>query len=77
MIDIGASLFESGQAYVALSRFRRLDALYLASFCLAKLTCNLKAFNQMNTLRKKAGKAIEFASCNELPERFRSLGRLA
>ena len=39
-IDIGASIFECGQTYVALSRVQTLDGLYLTSFDPSKIKIN-------------------------------------
>jgi hypothetical protein len=39
-IDIGKSVFECGQSYVALSRVKSLDGLYLSNFDPAKITVN-------------------------------------
>ncbi len=39
-IDVGKSIFESGQTYVALSRVKSLDGLYLSSFLPNKIRVN-------------------------------------
>lgn len=41
-IDIGRSIFECGQSYVALSRVRSLDGLYLTEFNPSKIKVNKK-----------------------------------
>lgn len=41
-IDIGSSIFECGQTYVALSRVKSLDGLYLSSFEPKKIKVNKK-----------------------------------
>ena len=41
-IDIGTNIFECGQSYVALSRLRSLDGLYLKSFDVNKIKINRK-----------------------------------
>jgi ATP-dependent DNA helicase PIF1 len=40
LIDIGGNTFEYGQAYVALSRVRSLDGLYLWKFDPRKVLCH-------------------------------------
>ena len=41
-IDIGSDIFECGQSYVALSRLKSLDGLYLTSFDVSKIKINKK-----------------------------------
>jgi ATP-dependent DNA helicase PIF1 len=41
-IDVGTSIFECGQTYVALSRIKSLDGLYLSSFHPSKIKTNPK-----------------------------------
>ena len=41
-IDIGNSVFECGQTYVALSRVKNLEGLYLSSFDVSKIKVNKK-----------------------------------
>ena len=41
-IDVGSGIFECGQTYVALSRVRSLDGLYLTSFDATKIRINKK-----------------------------------
>jgi ATP-dependent DNA helicase PIF1 len=40
IIDIGSNIFADGQTYVALSRVKSLDGLYLTSFDCCKIKCN-------------------------------------
>lgn len=42
-IDIGSSVFENGQTYVALSRIKSLDGLYLSAFRAENIRANEKA----------------------------------
>lgn len=50
-MDLGNAIFEYGQTYVALSRIRTLDGLYLSSFMPNKIKANPKvvAFYEMFT----------------------------
>ena len=41
-IDVGSGIFECGQTYVALSRVKNLDGLYLTSFDVTKIRINKK-----------------------------------
>jgi ATP-dependent DNA helicase PIF1 len=40
IIDIGSNIFADGQTYVALSRVKSFDGLYLTSFDCSKIKCN-------------------------------------
>jgi ATP-dependent exoDNAse (exonuclease V) alpha subunit len=41
-IDVGSGIFECGQTYVALSRVKSLDGLYLTSFDAKRIRINKK-----------------------------------
>jgi ATP-dependent DNA helicase PIF1 len=60
-IDAGSNIFECGQTYVALSRVKSLEGLYLASFDASKIKINRKVQNfyillRCNLLEKDGGK---------------------
>ncbi len=61
MIDVGNSVFEYGQTYVALSRVKSLDGLYLINFDAKKIKANPKViefYDQMNESREPKGDVI-------------------
>ena len=51
-MDIGTDIFEYGQAYVALSRVKSLDGLYLRSFHPQKIRANPVVTQFYNNIRK-------------------------
>jgi ATP-dependent DNA helicase PIF1 len=51
-IDIGNGIFECGQSYVALSRVKNVEGLYLSSFNPGKIRVNKKAQEYYSNLRK-------------------------
>ena len=54
VVDSGPSVFEEGQAYVALSRCRNLKGLLLSEFVPTSIKCNRNAFNYVKVLEEKA-----------------------
>jgi hypothetical protein len=52
-IDIGNSVFEYGQTYVALSRVQSLDGLYLSAFEPHRIRANPKVIEFYNKIPKK------------------------
>lgn len=57
MIDVGNSVFEYGQTYVALSRIKSLKGLYLINFNAKKIKANPKVidfYEHMNDKRQRA-----------------------
>jgi len=52
-IDIGSDIFECGQTYVALSRVKSLNGLYLSSFDVSKIKINKKAKDYYEMLDKE------------------------
>lgn len=51
-IDVGSSVFECGQTYVALSRVKSLEGLYLTSLDISKIKINQKVHNFYQSLIK-------------------------
>ena len=49
-MDIGDSIFEYGQTYVAFSRLTTLDGLYLKEFNYRKITTNPKVITYYSSL---------------------------
>lgn len=58
-MDIGQSIFEYGQSYVALSRIRSLDGLYLSAFNSKKIGANPKVSEFYNTIPKNTLPILE------------------
>lgn len=52
LIDIGNNIFECGQTYVALSRIKTIEGLYLKNFDYTKIKINKKVFDFYNNLKK-------------------------
>jgi ATP-dependent DNA helicase PIF1 len=50
VIDVGDSIFECGQIYVALSRVTSLEGLFLIDFNPAKIKINKKVYDFYNAL---------------------------
>jgi len=60
-IDVGSGIFECGQTYVALSRVKSLDGLYLTSFDAKRIRINkkVKEFYESLTLYHETNKTNE------------------
>jgi ATP-dependent DNA helicase PIF1 len=52
-IDVGSGVFECGQTYVALSRVKSLEGVYLSSFDVSKIYVNKKVCNFYDDLIQK------------------------
>jgi ATP-dependent DNA helicase PIF1 len=49
-IDVGSGIFECGQTYVALSRVKSLNGLYLTSFDVRRIKINVKVKEYYDSL---------------------------
>ena len=58
-IDVGSGIFECGQTYVALSRVKNLDGLYLTSFDASKIRINRKVKEFYDNLTLNQGENSE------------------
>jgi ATP-dependent DNA helicase PIF1 len=62
-IDVGSGIFECGQTYVALSRVKSLEGLYLSSYDVTKIKINRKVkefystFSTFSTFEKGGAKS--------------------
>ncbi len=59
MIDLGDDIFEAGMAYVALSRARKLNNVFLLRLNPYRLYCDASAINEYNRLRKENNSSQE------------------
>ena len=58
-IDIGQTVFEYGQTYVALSRVRSLEGLYLLNFNASKIRANPKVVAFYKSVESSMAKPVE------------------
>jgi len=61
-IDVGSGIFECGQTYVALSRVKSLDGLYLTSFDASKIRINRKVkefYDNLNLNQAENSEIVE------------------
>jgi len=58
-IDVGSGIFECGQTYVALSRVKSLEGLFLSSFDITKIRINKKVKDYYDALTLYQDKAAE------------------
>jgi ATP-dependent DNA helicase PIF1 len=72
-VDAGSGIFECGQTYVALSRVKSLEGLYLCSFDAKRVRINKKVqqfyelLEEYNATKEEAGEASEI---DRLPEAY-------
>ena len=66
-MDIGQSIFEYGQTYVALSRIKSLDGLYLSDFHSEKIAANPKVVAFYDTIPR-----IEYSRIDTTPSTLKS-----
>lgn len=59
-IAIGNSVFQHGQAYVALSRVEKFENLYLLTFSEQSLSCDAQVINEYLTLSLRKGFILSF-----------------
>jgi len=70
-MDIGASVFEYGQMYVALSRVKNLDGLYLIDFQPSKIKANPKVvefYNQLPIITSETYSTTNTNTVDSLPK---------
>lgn len=68
-IDVGNNIFECGQTYVALSRVKSLDGLYLTSFDVNKIRVNKKVkdfYEKLTLLEEEVKKVEENNECGKI-----------
>ena len=64
-MDLGNAIFEYGQTYVALSRIRTLDGLYLSSFMPNKIKANPKVVTFYESFSTKTSTTLSLDTINE------------
>jgi hypothetical protein len=74
-VDAGSGIFECGQTYVALSRVKSLEGLYLSSFDAKRVRINKKVQEFYEILEKEDAKKRTFEETNKreiekLPEAY-------
>lgn len=69
-VDAGSGIFECGQTYVALSRVKSLDGLYLSSFDAKRVRINKKVQDFYDLLEKEHVNETEERVIERLPEAY-------
>ena len=73
-VDVGSGIFECGQTYVALSRVKSLEGLYLTSFDAKRIKINKKVqkfYGDLDTEQKKLNEESKEESNEELKEELK------
>ena len=63
MMELGEEVFAEGIVYVALSRVKRLDNLYLIAFKEEAVKVSKQSLNEVNRLRKNTGLIFHYTLC--------------
>jgi len=69
-IDVGSGIFECGQTYVALSRVKSLDGLYLTSFDVTKIRINKKVKDFYESLNYITPEVVENPFANYMRQKM-------
>lgn len=69
-VDAGSGIFECGQTYVALSRVKSLEGLYLSSFDVKRVRVNKKVQEFYELLKERENLLKEENDINKLPEAY-------
>ena len=74
-VDVGSGIFECGQTYVAVSRVKSLEGLYLSSFDAKRIKINKKVQDFYEVLEKENGKKeqtpeMKSTEIDRLPEAY-------
>jgi hypothetical protein len=71
MVDLSAkNIFAKSMGYVALSRCRNLNSVFIIDFCPSVLMCNELAIQEYNRLTKKMPEFPSYNEFNILPEKY-------
>ena len=73
IVDLSAEVFSDGMAYVALSRVRSLDGLFLTAFDPQSIRVSVSSLGEVNRLRKTHRPDIPLYEIPHVPRRKRKL----